>query len=139
MRAEHILNPLTGLYTVAPDTSAVAPLVVALANRYAEYEQSGSTAWDRTMDVRSRPEWLRRASTVAAGQHRPRRQSDANEHVEAKTTEAPSPDEEKLVWTALDAEELEPVMAPATRDEDGLCGGSLLCSNSLIDEISAEV
>ena len=31
MRAEHILNPLTGLYTVYPDTDAVALLAVLFA------------------------------------------------------------------------------------------------------------
>ena len=46
--AEHILNPMTGRYTVTEDLSAVAPLVVALANRYADYERDGATAWDRT-------------------------------------------------------------------------------------------
>ena len=64
LAAEHILNPMTGRYTVrhigcarahvtrsvqvTDDLEAVAPLVVALANRYAEYENEGSTVWDRT-------------------------------------------------------------------------------------------
>ena len=46
--AEHILNPMTGRFTVTEDLEAVAPLVVALANRYMEYEMDGATAWDRT-------------------------------------------------------------------------------------------
>ena len=50
--------------TVTEDLEAVAPLVVALANRYREYENSGSTVWDRTIDVRTRPEWLRAAATI---------------------------------------------------------------------------
>ena len=136
--ADHILNPLTGLYTVAPDTSAVAPLVVALANRYAEYENSGSTEWDRTLDVCSRPEWLRRASTVPAEQRRATRLSGEDDRVEGETTEARVANEEKLVWTALNAEALDPVVPPAAHD-GGLCGGSLLCDHSTIDEISVEV
>ena len=46
------------------DLEAVAPLVVALANRYQEYETSGSSAWDRTVNVRARPAWLRDAATI---------------------------------------------------------------------------
>ena len=46
------------------DLEAVAPLVVALANRYQEYENSGSSAWDRTVNVRARPAWLRDAATI---------------------------------------------------------------------------
>jgi hypothetical protein len=64
LRAEHILNPMTGRYTVNEDLEAVAPLVVALANRYQEYENSGSTQWDRTVDVHKRPNWLREAATL---------------------------------------------------------------------------
>ena len=50
--------------TVTDDLEAVAPLVVALANRYQEYENSGSSMWDRTVNVRSRPVWLREAATI---------------------------------------------------------------------------
>ena len=120
LRASNIANPLTGLFTVAPDTSAVAPLVVALANRYAEYELSGSTAWDRTVDVRSRPRWLREAATVATAQ--------ADDRADGKGTEesARGADEEKLVWTAVNADQLEPVEVPPAARDDGMCGGSLL-------------
>jgi hypothetical protein len=34
-----------------------------IANRFAEYEASGSTAWDATMDVPQRPEWLKKTET----------------------------------------------------------------------------
>ena len=37
-----------GLRSLTEDLEAVAPLVVALANRYVEYEMDGATAWDRT-------------------------------------------------------------------------------------------
>ena len=50
--------------TVTDDLEAVAPLVVALANRYQEYENSGSSMWDRTVNVRKRPDWLREAATI---------------------------------------------------------------------------
>ena len=41
--------------------SAISPIVVSVANRFAEYEASDSTAWDSTMDVRNRPEWCKQA------------------------------------------------------------------------------
>ena len=84
--AEHILNPITGRFTVMDDLEAVAPLVVALANRsnsvqrstvqtclkprtlanrYQEYENEGATIWDRTVDVRKRPE----CACAADGSH----------------------------------------------------------------------
>ena len=50
-------------FTVVDDVSAIAPIVVSIANRCAEYESSGSTAWDATLDVRQRPEWCRAVQT----------------------------------------------------------------------------
>ena len=50
---------------VTDDLEAVAPLVVALADRYQDYENSGSSEWDRTVNVRNRPAWLRDAASVA--------------------------------------------------------------------------
>ena len=44
-------------FTVAEDIAAIAPISVSIANRFAEYEASGSTAWASTMDVRQRPSW----------------------------------------------------------------------------------
>ena len=58
---------MTGRYTVTDDLEAVAPLVVALADRYAEYENDGATAWDRTVNVQKRPAWLRDAANVKGG------------------------------------------------------------------------
>ena len=152
MRAEHILNPLTGLYTVYPDTDAVALLVVALAERYAEYERSGSTAWDRTVEVRSRPRWLREAASLAPARRSSftsafgpavRRPSGygAQDLAEEKPADEPAraADEEKLVWAAADARELEPVEAPPQAHDDGLCGGSLMCDRAPVGGFSMEV
>lgn len=50
-------SPMTGDFTVVDDVAAIAPIVVSIANKFAEYEASGSTAWDATIDVRQRPEW----------------------------------------------------------------------------------
>lgn len=77
--AEHILNPMTGRYTVTDDLEAVAPLVVALADRYAEYENDGETVWDRTVNVRKRPAWLREAANVNADGQTPEEKADAVE------------------------------------------------------------
>ena len=50
-------------FTVADDIAQIAPIIVGLANRCAEYEASGSTAWDSAMGVRQRPDWLKRVET----------------------------------------------------------------------------
>ena len=50
-------SPMTGDFTVVDDVAAIAPIVVSVANKFAEYEASGSTAWEATIDVRQRPEW----------------------------------------------------------------------------------
>ena len=57
LKASEVGNPMTGDFTVADDVSAIAPIIVSIGNRFAEYEASGSDAWDSTMDVRTRPDW----------------------------------------------------------------------------------
>ena len=56
---------MTGDFTVADDVMAIAPTVVSIANRFSEYEASGSTAWDATVDVPHRPDWLKKTQTKA--------------------------------------------------------------------------
>ena len=58
-------SPMTGDFTVARDVMAIAPTVVSIANRFSEYEASGSTAWDATVDVPHRPDWLKKTQTKA--------------------------------------------------------------------------
>ena len=62
-RGVHTVRFARADFTVADDISAIAPIVVSIANRFAEYEASGSTAWEATMDVRQRPDWIVRAQT----------------------------------------------------------------------------
>ena len=50
-------SPMTGDFTVMDDVSVIAPIIVSIGTRFAEYEASGSEAWDSTMDVRTRPDW----------------------------------------------------------------------------------
>ena len=126
---------------------ALPEIVVALASRYAEYEESGSIAWDRTLDVRSRPAWLRQAESLATARRPSLVESigrhEAQDHAEGNVTEEPTrdADEEKLVWAAANADhvELEPVEVPAVPRDDGLCGSSLLCDRALVEGISMEV
>ena len=48
-------------------------------------------------------------------------------------------DAEELVWTAANEPELEPVEGAPPSQDDGLCGGSLMCDRALVGGISMEV
>jgi hypothetical protein len=50
-------------FTVVDDIASISPIVVSIANRFAEYEASGSAAWDVTVDVTQRPQYLRKSQT----------------------------------------------------------------------------
>ena len=70
------------------------------------------------------------------------KQLDISSFFFKKPARAPSParqDEEAPAATEAGMKRKTPTERHATRDDDGLRGGSLLCSNSLIDAISAEV
>lgn len=49
-------------------------------HRFAEYEASGSAAWDSTMDVHQRPVWLRETETKTFVRHKSRRSSHVLDH-----------------------------------------------------------
>ena len=68
VKAAEIGSPMTGDFTVVDDVAQIAPIIVGLANRFAEYEASGSVNWDATMNVRQRPEWC----VVVSGPYSPR-------------------------------------------------------------------
>ena len=64
MTSNLLRNPLEGNYTVDSDREVVEPVLVRIAQRYAEYASSGSDAWDATIDVHSRPLWLKQLAGV---------------------------------------------------------------------------
>ena len=61
--ASDISDPSRGRFTNEGDREAVWPLVVCIAQRYQEYADSGSQAWEETLLMQDRPKWL-----VDAGQ-----------------------------------------------------------------------
>ena len=64
MREDLLRDPLGGNYTDETDKTVIKPVLERVAERYAEYARSGSDAWDATLDVRARPDWLKRLAGV---------------------------------------------------------------------------
>ena len=60
-------NPIDGNFTVDSDRATVVPVLKLIAERFAEYAQSGSDAWDATLDVHKRPKWLKQLAGVVEG------------------------------------------------------------------------
>ena len=56
--ANDLYDPLHGMFSHEGDRLAIAQLVVMVAKRYEEYAQSGSKAWDETIHMDNRPQWL---------------------------------------------------------------------------------
>ena len=109
---------------MADDVGAIAPIIVSIANRFAEYEASGSTAWDSTMDVRCRPAWLREAATIEYEPKKLRRSSSrteladgdgAEDDDEQKTTD----DDERLLALGMPVNRTADLTAAAWESEDG--------------------
>ena len=44
---------------VDADIDVIKPVLACIAERYDEYDDSGSDAWDFTLDVKKRPDFLR--------------------------------------------------------------------------------
>ena len=61
---ELLRDPTRGNFTDPADADVVRPVLRLIADRYAEYARSGSDAWDATVDVHARPDWLKRAAGV---------------------------------------------------------------------------
>ena len=64
-----------------------------LANRYQEYENEGATVWDRTVDVRKRPAWLRDAAS-----------KPSNDDSEDDTSQAKEQDEIEIDLFSISSE-----------------------------------
>jgi hypothetical protein len=62
--ADLLRNPLEGQFTCDADREVIEPVLATIAARYAEYAASGSDAWDATIDVHSRPRWLKELAGV---------------------------------------------------------------------------
>ena len=60
-----ILNPFDGDVTVQSDRPFLLAITSRLAREYEAYEHSGSSAWDLTIDVRKRPQWLKQAAVFS--------------------------------------------------------------------------
>ena len=65
MTADLLRNPLEGNFSNVSDCENIKPVLVRIALRYAEYAASGSDAWDATIDIHSRPQWLKALAGVA--------------------------------------------------------------------------
>ena len=57
-------NPIEGNFTVAADRGVIRPVLIASAERFAEYAASGADSWDCTIDVHNRPLWLKKLAGV---------------------------------------------------------------------------
>ena len=64
--AADLLDPRTADFTNPADADVVAPVLRRICAEYDAYEQSGSTAWDQTLDVAKRPAWMRALTGTAA-------------------------------------------------------------------------
>ena len=62
LTSDMLNDPLQGQFTVDHDREVIYPVVVAIADRFAEYVASGSDVWDATIDARTRPAWLKELS-----------------------------------------------------------------------------
>ena len=60
-------DPDHGQFTDASDKAVIKPVIAVIAHRYAEYARSGSDAWDATIDVHGRPNWLKKLAGVPPG------------------------------------------------------------------------
>merc|ERR1711998_348187 len=82
------MNPLEGCFHNEADRRVIRPVLTKIAQQYEQYGQSKSTTWDMTMNVRARPQWLRKAALGDL-----LRQVDGADVVSMPTIEAP-----KVVW-----------------------------------------
>jgi len=64
-----LLDPREGFFQNKADQQAIAPVLMQLALEYAAYEESGSESWDNTIDVSSRPQWLKDLAIEARSAH----------------------------------------------------------------------
>ena len=55
IKGSSLLDPLTGFYTNEEDKKHLVPVLEVIADRYQEYEDSGSRAWEKTFSVKTRP------------------------------------------------------------------------------------
>ena len=56
---EHLLDPREGDFKKEDDKKKIQAVLEAIGARYTEYEVSGSSNWDHTVDVTKRPKWLK--------------------------------------------------------------------------------
>ncbi|KAJ8605842.1 hypothetical protein CTAYLR_000515 [Chrysophaeum taylorii] len=61
-----VRDPRKGQFSIPGDKTAIEPVLAAIALRFAEYARSGSDAWDATLDVLTRPLWLKTLAGVKA-------------------------------------------------------------------------
>jgi hypothetical protein len=54
-----LLDPRTADFTNPADLDVVVPVLRRICEEYDAYEQSGSKAWDQTIDIAQRPAWMR--------------------------------------------------------------------------------
>ena len=81
-----LLDPRTADFTNADDLCVVAPVLRHICEEYDAYEQSGSKAWDQTIDVTKRPSWMR-ALTAAQIPTEPGPSGKGRVHVVPETTQ----------------------------------------------------
>ena len=131
---ELLRDPTRGNFTDPADADVVRPVLTLIANRYAEYARSGSDAWDATVDVHARPDWLKRAAGVDPDAREATFLGDVPRFTEnedqwraracsspPRLAGAPATAPARLDWRGGDD--------ATVRVDDGEEGGSLLCGD----------
>ena len=59
LTGEDLLDPREGDFSNPDDRGIIEPVVRAICQEYANYEDSGSTVWDQTINVVKRPAWMK--------------------------------------------------------------------------------
>ena len=101
--ASDLLDPRAADFTNPDDSNVCEPVIYRLCQEYDAYERSGSTAWDLTIRVRDRPEWMREVTREndEPSPHTPRSRGQSRakvaQAVEAKQPDEASPDSDALL------------------------------------------
>ena len=65
--AAHLRDPRTGDFYNPEDVELIKPVLQVIAEEFTAYEASGSNAWDSTIDVSRRPQWLKNLAPLPPG------------------------------------------------------------------------
>ena len=122
--AADLLDPRASDFTNPDDSNVCEPVLYRLCQEYDAYEKSGSTAWDLTIRVHDRPEWMREMTREIEepSSHTPRTNSKSRTKVGASDGSETKQSEEAIqienavlaIPTQKFTQEDEPMSPPPT-------------------------